>query len=75
MKDCGAVAGQAVELDRSDPNLELLYSFALRSAGKEQEALAAIKDALPHGRPAGGVTTPVCRRSTQGAVPRSSPPS
>jgi tetratricopeptide (TPR) repeat protein len=36
---------QAVELDRSDPNLWLLYSFALRSAGKEQEALAAIEDA------------------------------
>jgi len=36
---------QAVELDRSDPNLWLLYSFALRSAGKQQEALAAVEDA------------------------------
>ncbi len=36
---------QAVELDRSDPNLWLLYSFALRSAGKEQEALGAVEDA------------------------------
>ena len=35
---------QAVELDRSDPNLWLLYSFALRSAGKQQEALAAVED-------------------------------
>jgi hypothetical protein len=37
----------STDLTPSDPNLELLYSFALRSAGKEQEALAAIKDAYP----------------------------
>ena len=35
----------AVELDRSDPSLWLMYSFALGAAGKEQEALAVIEDA------------------------------
>jgi len=36
---------EALDLDRSDPNLWLLYSSALRSAGKEQEALDAVEDA------------------------------
>jgi hypothetical protein len=49
MKDDRAVAGQTGDLPPCDPNLGLLYSFALRSAGKEQEALAAIKDAYPTG--------------------------
>ena len=36
---------QALELDRSDPNLWLLYSFALEAAGNKQEALRVIDNA------------------------------
>jgi tetratricopeptide (TPR) repeat protein len=48
---------EAVELDRSDPALWLLYSFALKSAGKKREALAVVEDAykayLMAGQPEG----------------------
>jgi tetratricopeptide (TPR) repeat protein len=40
--ECGA---QALESDRSDPKLWLLYSFALKSAGREEEALSSMNDA------------------------------
>jgi tetratricopeptide (TPR) repeat protein len=36
---------QALESDRSDPNLWLLYSYALKSAGREDEALSTMNDA------------------------------
>ena len=36
---------QALESDRSDPKLWLLYSFALKSAGREGEALSTMNDA------------------------------
>ncbi len=36
---------QALESDRSDPKLWLLYSFALKSAGREEEALSSMNDA------------------------------
>src|ERR1700721_2836861 len=36
---------RALESDRSDPKLWLLYSFALKSAGREDEALSAMNDA------------------------------
>jgi tetratricopeptide (TPR) repeat protein len=36
---------QALESDRSDPKLWLLYSFALKSAGREDEALSTMNDA------------------------------
>jgi tetratricopeptide (TPR) repeat protein len=36
---------QALEYDRSDPKLWLLYSFALKSAGREDEALSTMNDA------------------------------
>lgn len=36
---------QALESDRSDPNLWLLYSFALKSAGRVEDALASMNDA------------------------------
>jgi tetratricopeptide (TPR) repeat protein len=36
---------QALESDRSDPKLWLLYSFALKSAGREAEALSSMNDA------------------------------
>ena len=36
---------QALESDRSDPRRWLLYSFALKSAGKEEEALSSMNDA------------------------------
>jgi tetratricopeptide (TPR) repeat protein len=36
---------QALESDRSDPKLWLLYSFALKSAGREEEALSTMNDA------------------------------
>ena len=36
---------QALESDRSDPKLWLLYSFALKSAGRENEALSTMNDA------------------------------
>lgn len=36
---------QALESDRSDPKLWLLYSFALKSAGREEEALSCMNDA------------------------------
>ena len=48
---------EAVELDRSDPALWLLYSFALKSAGRKREALAVVEDAykayLMAGQPEG----------------------
>ena len=40
--DCCA---QALESDRSDPRLWLLYGFALKSAGREEEALSSMDDA------------------------------
>jgi tetratricopeptide (TPR) repeat protein len=36
---------QALESDRSDPKLLLLYGFALKSAGREDEALSTMNDA------------------------------
>jgi tetratricopeptide (TPR) repeat protein len=36
---------QALESDRSDPKLWLLYAFALKSAGREDEALSTMNDA------------------------------
>jgi tetratricopeptide (TPR) repeat protein len=36
---------QALESDRSDPKLWLLYSFALKSAGRETEAVSTMNDA------------------------------
>ncbi len=36
---------QALESDRSDPKLWLLYSFALKSAGREDQALSTMNDA------------------------------
>ena len=36
---------QALESDRSDPKLWLLYGFALKSAGREEEALSSMNDA------------------------------
>jgi tetratricopeptide (TPR) repeat protein len=36
---------RALESDRSDPKLWLLYSFALKSAGREDEALSTMNDA------------------------------
>jgi tetratricopeptide (TPR) repeat protein len=46
---------QALESDRSDPRLWLLYSFALKSVGREDEALSTLNDAydayLRAGRP------------------------
>ena len=36
---------QALESDRSDPKLWLLYSFALKSAGREDEAVSIMNDA------------------------------
>jgi tetratricopeptide (TPR) repeat protein len=36
---------QALESDRSDPKLWLLYSFALKSAGRDEEALSSMNDA------------------------------
>jgi tetratricopeptide (TPR) repeat protein len=36
---------QALESDRSDPKLWLLYSYALKSAGREDEALSTMNDA------------------------------
>jgi tetratricopeptide (TPR) repeat protein len=36
---------QALESDRSDPKLWLLYGFALKSAGREDEALSTMNDA------------------------------
>ena len=42
----GAVeCARALESDRSDPKLWLLYSFALKSAGREDEALSTMNDA------------------------------
>jgi tetratricopeptide (TPR) repeat protein len=35
----------ALETDRSDPKLWLLYGFALRSAGRKGEALSVMNDA------------------------------
>jgi tetratricopeptide (TPR) repeat protein len=43
---------QALESDRSDPKLWLLYGFALKSAGREDEALSTMNDAyIQAGRP------------------------
>lgn len=36
---------QALESDRSDPKLWLLYGFALKSAGREDEAVSIMNDA------------------------------
>jgi tetratricopeptide (TPR) repeat protein len=36
---------QALESDRSDPRLWLLYGFALKAAGREEEALSSMNDA------------------------------
>jgi len=36
---------KALESDRSDPKLWLLYSFALKSARREDEALSTMNDA------------------------------
>jgi tetratricopeptide (TPR) repeat protein len=36
---------QALEADRSDPKLWLLYGFALKSAGREDQALSIMNDA------------------------------
>src|SRR5580698_10844699 len=36
---------RALEADRSDPKLWLLFSFALKSAGREDEALSTMNDA------------------------------
>src|ERR1700722_5084067 len=36
---------QALEADRSDPKLWLLYGFALKSTGREDEALSTMNDA------------------------------
>jgi tetratricopeptide (TPR) repeat protein len=36
---------RALESDRSDPNLWLLYSFALKSAGRDEEAVSTMNDA------------------------------
>jgi tetratricopeptide (TPR) repeat protein len=36
---------QALDSDRSDPKLWLLYGFALKSAGREDEALSTMNDA------------------------------
>ena len=36
---------QALEVDRSDPNLWLLYSLALKSAGRVEDALSSMNDA------------------------------
>jgi len=36
---------QALEADRSDPQLWLLYGFALKSAGREDEAVSTMNDA------------------------------
>jgi tetratricopeptide (TPR) repeat protein len=36
---------QALESDRSDPKLWLLYGFALKSVGREGEALSSMNDA------------------------------
>jgi tetratricopeptide (TPR) repeat protein len=36
---------QALNSDKSDPKLWLLYGFALKSAGREDEALSAMNDA------------------------------
>ena len=36
---------RALEADRSDPKLWLLYGFALRSAGRKGEALSVMDDA------------------------------
>ena len=36
---------RALESDRSDPKLWLFYSFALKSAGREDEALSTMNDA------------------------------
>jgi tetratricopeptide (TPR) repeat protein len=36
---------KALESDRSDPNLWLKYSFALKSAGRDDEALSTMNDA------------------------------
>jgi hypothetical protein len=35
----------ALEADRSDPKLWLLYGFALKSAGREDQALSIMNDA------------------------------
>ena len=47
---------QALEADRSDPKLWLLYGFALKSTGREDEALSTMNDAydayVRAGRPA-----------------------
>jgi hypothetical protein len=43
-KELGCCA-QALECDRSDPKLWLLYSFALKSAGRDEEALSSMNDA------------------------------
>lgn len=40
--ECSA---RALESDRSDPNLWLLYSFALKSAGRADDALSSMNDA------------------------------
>jgi tetratricopeptide (TPR) repeat protein len=46
---------QALESDRSDPKLWLLYGFALKSTGREDEALSIMNDAydayIQAGRP------------------------
>jgi tetratricopeptide (TPR) repeat protein len=46
---------QALESDRSDPKLWLLYGFALKSAGREDEALSTMNFAydayIQAGRP------------------------
>jgi tetratricopeptide (TPR) repeat protein len=36
---------QALEADRSDPKLWLLYGFALKSAGREDQALSIMNNA------------------------------
>jgi len=47
---------QALEADRSNPKLWLLYGFALKSTGREDEALSTMNDAydayVRAGRPA-----------------------
>jgi len=47
---------RALEADRSDPKLWLLYGFALKSTGREDEALSTMNDAydayVRAGRPA-----------------------
>ena len=64
---------QALESDRSDPRLWLLYGFALKSAGREEEALSSMPT-MPTYEPANprnsGKSLPMCNRQLKGPAGR-----